>query len=101
MKQVSTFRDAVDSLFGYRIDMATEAQSSNSRKGSSTTFVLKPRNADNSRAQLMFRFQNGNMTLLPTDFTQKKLQREVDTFIERWDLQAIISLIFAGHSVKS
>ena len=86
-KQVATFREAVDSLFGYRVDMATEAQATGSRKGPATTFVLRPRYGDNSRMQLMFRFQNGKMDLLPTEFTQNRMKREVETFIERYDFR--------------
>ena len=33
--------------------------------------------------QLMFRFHKGKMELLPTEFTERKLKREVETFIDR------------------
>ncbi len=82
-KQVGNFREAVSCLFGYRVDMAAEAQVKEGMQKGDTTFVLRPQFADNSRMQLMFRFHKGKMELLPTEFTQRKLKREVETFIER------------------
>lgn len=82
-KQVASFREAVYSLFGYRVDMATEAQGAGAAKSGSATFVLRPQFADSSRMQLMFCLHKGQMELLPTDFTERKLKREVETFIDR------------------
>ena len=82
-KQVGNFREAVSCLFGYRVDMASEAQGREAPQKGETTFVLRPQFADNSRMQLMFRFRKGKMELLPTEFTERKLKREVETFIER------------------
>ena len=67
----------------HRVDMATEAQAAGSTKKGATTFVLKPQNAENARQQLVFKFRGGRMELLPTDFTNRKLKREVETFVER------------------
>lgn len=82
-KQVAHFREAVSCLFGYRVDMASEAQVKEPSKKGETTFVLRPQFADDSRMQLMFRFHKGKMELLPTEFTERKLKREVETFIDR------------------
>lgn len=81
-KQVANFREAVYCLFGYRVDMVTEASDS-SQKGTAT-FVLRPQFAESNRMQLMFRFKKGKMELLPTEFTDRKLKREVETFIDRY-----------------
>ncbi|KAK9907279.1 hypothetical protein WJX75_000576 [Coccomyxa subellipsoidea] len=81
--QVSNFREACFCLFGYRVDMASQATS----KGGPppTTFVLKPQHADDPQAQLLFKMDpNGGMALLPNDFTTKHLPREVETFITRF-----------------
>jgi len=67
----------------YRVDMATEAQAAGSTKKGVTTFVLRPQHAENGRQQLVFNFRGGKMELLPTDFTTRKLKREVETFVER------------------
>ena len=82
-KQVSNFREAVSCLFGYRVDMASEAQAKEVSNKGETTFILRPQFADNSRMQIMFRFRKGKMELLPTEFTERKLKREVETFIDR------------------
>lgn len=82
-KQVANFREAVYCLFGYRVDMASESQARDPAQKGDTTFVLKPQFADSSRMQLMFRFHKGRMELVSTEFTERKLKREVETFIER------------------
>lgn len=82
-QQVANFREAVFCLFGYRVDMAAEAQAPGSTKKAATTFVLKPQHAENGRMQLVFHFRGGKMELLPTDFTNRKLKREVETFVDR------------------
>ena len=82
-KQVANFREAVYCLFGYRMDMATEAQLAESSHKGAATFVLRPQYADSNRMQLIFRFCKGRMELLPTDFTERKMKREVETFIDR------------------
>lgn len=49
-----------------------------------TTFVLKPQNADEPSAQLLFKMEpDGGMVLLPNAFVTKHLSREVETFITR------------------
>lgn len=82
-KQVANFREAVYLLFGYRVDMAAEATSSGSTRSQATSFVLRPQHAESSRMQLLFQLTGGAMRLVPTEFTLKRLQREVETFIER------------------
>lgn len=80
-RQVANFREAVYLLFGYRVDMAAEAAAP--RSSEATSFVLRPQHAASSREQLVFQLRGGRMGLVPTDFTAKKLKREVETFIER------------------
>ena len=82
-QQVANFREAVYCLFGYRVDMAAEATSAASSRAAPTTFILRPQHADSSHMQLMFQFKGKRMELLPTDYTTRKLKREVETFIVR------------------
>ncbi|CAL8462910.1 g2444 [Coccomyxa elongata] len=82
-KQVSNFREACFCLFGYRVDMASQATQSGGPPP--TTFVLKPQHADDPHAQLLFKMDpDGGMALLPNEFTTKHLDREVETFITRF-----------------
>lgn len=99
-KQVANFREAVYCLFGYRVDMASEAQGADSAHKGAATFVLKPQFGDSSRMQLMFRFHKGRMELLPTDFTERKLKREVETFIDRW-LPCLEEMLWELKSARS
>ncbi len=80
-KQITAFREACYQLFGYRVDMAAEPPSS--RAGSSSTFVLRPQHMEDGEQVLMFRFSREGMELLPNDFTDKQLYREVETFITK------------------
>ena len=82
--QVANFREACYYLFGYRIDMAAEAiPAAAGVSAAPTTFQLKPQHADDARALLLFRFKDGRMELLPNEYTAKRLQKEVETFIGR------------------
>ncbi|KAK9820056.1 hypothetical protein WJX72_005559 [[Myrmecia] bisecta] len=84
-KHIANFREACYYLFGYRIDMASEATPAAAGTGAvPTTFQLKPQHADDKRALLLFRFKDGNMELLPNEYTTRKLQKEVETFIVRY-----------------
>lgn len=82
-EQAANFREAVYLLFGYRVDMAAEAASAHSTKPQSTSFVLRPQHADSPRMQLLFQLRRGRMELVPTEYSTRRLQREVETFIER------------------
>lgn len=48
-------------------------------------FALRPQQSEGANDELVFRLhKDGRMVLVPNSFTTNKLQREVDTFIERF-----------------
>lgn len=79
-ERVSVFRDACYSIFGYRIDMTTEAANNKSV----TTFILRPMHEEQESLYLAFRYnKSGQAELVPTTYSET-MQREVDTFIGRY-----------------
>ncbi|KAL4423583.1 hypothetical protein ABPG77_004623 [Micractinium sp. CCAP 211/92] len=79
-KQITLFREAVYILFGYRVEMATDPAAREFK----AQFVLRPQHAEDGAAQLVFRMLRDNrMVLVPTDLSAR-LQREVETFIDRF-----------------
>ena len=81
LEQVTRLREACFQLFGYRVDMASEASKA---AAPDTTFVLRPRYGEPG-AELMFQSaESGAMTLLPTAFTsQKDVAQQVTVYLER------------------
>ena len=82
-RQAANFREAVYCLFGYRVDMAAESSRLCSALPAPITLTLRPQHADEAAMQLKFRFSNGTMQLLPSEYTRSRLAREVETFIDR------------------
>eukprot|EP00873_Tetraselmis_striata_P016155 jgi/Tetstr1/436419/TSEL_025249.t1 len=85
-ERIQAFREACYQLFGYRVDMTSEASSRGAGTGAATSFVLKPAKADSKEDQLLFRFsQAGGMEMLDTPFTSHpSRQQEVQTFIHKF-----------------
>ena len=84
--QVSDFREACYQMFGYQIDVAAEAAPVKSGKiaTASTVYTLKPQHADDKEAKFQFRMTaTQQMQLLPSKFVQRRVQKEVETFIDR------------------
>ena len=86
-RQIATFREACYCMFGYRIDMKSEAAPISLSSGvPPSLFVLRPRNADDPRAELLFRMNpDSTMELLPNEWTtnNQAVKEQVDTFISR------------------
>ncbi|KAI3433390.1 hypothetical protein D9Q98_003206 [Chlorella vulgaris] len=79
-KQITLFREAVYSLFGFRVEMATDPTARDFK----AQFALRPQHSDDASQQLVFRMLRDNrLVLVPTDFSGT-LQREVETFIDRF-----------------
>lgn len=98
-KQITNFREACYFIFGYRIDMASEATPVAAGTGGAvpTTFVLKPQHADSPEDQLLFKLsRSGKMELLPNKYTSRRLTTEVDTFINRQAAAPHHCLMFAA-----
>lgn len=81
---ISKFREACYLLFGYRIDFAAEAASVSSSGAS--TIILKPQRSDSKRAEFIFKMSKSQkeIALMPNDFTNQHLRKEVQTFLERY-----------------
>ena len=86
-RQIATFREACYCMFGYRIDMKSEAAPISLSSGvPPSLFVLRPRNADDPRAELLFRMNpDSTMELLPNEWTasSQAVREQVDMFIGR------------------
>ncbi len=86
-RQIATFREACYCMFGYRIDMKSEAAPISLSSGvPPSLFVLRPRNADDARAELLFRMNpDSTMELLPSEWTtnSQAVKEQVDMFIGR------------------
>ncbi|KAL4431158.1 hypothetical protein ABPG75_006414 [Micractinium tetrahymenae] len=79
-KQITLFREAVYILFGFRVEMATDPAAREFK----AQFVLRPQHAEDGAVQLVFRMLRDNrMVLVPTELSGR-LQREVETFIDRF-----------------
>ena len=80
-KQISIFRDAIKGLFGYAVTMTSDPGSKDHR----AMFVLNPQYADEPGAELAFKMlRDGRIALLPTEYSGRRLKREVETFVERY-----------------
>lgn len=86
-ERIDAFREACYFLFGYRVDMMSEATVMGAGVGTApTTFILHPAHAPDSRAILHFRFAaNGKgMELIPNEFTQQEpIRKQVEIFVHR------------------
>ena len=88
-ERISAFREACYSMFGYRIDMTTEAANNNTL----TTFLLRPMHVEEESSYLAFACQNSatggqgggplDLTMQTTAFSET-MQREVDMFVNRY-----------------
>ncbi|EFN59200.1 hypothetical protein CHLNCDRAFT_138125, partial [Chlorella variabilis] len=79
-KQITLFREGVYTLFGFRVEMATDPAAREFK----AQFVLRPQHAEDAASQLVFRMLRDNrMVLVPTELSGR-LQREVETFIDRF-----------------
>lgn len=66
--------------------MTSEATTVADAASAATTYSLKPKNDDDPGAMLVFRYtKERKMVLVETEFTRKRLQREVDTFVTKFD----------------
>jgi mitotic spindle assembly checkpoint protein MAD1 len=80
-RQIGTFREAVLGLFGYRVEMTTDPAARECR----AQFVLRPAAADEAGAELAFRMlRDGRLVLAPTEYSGRRLAREVETFVDRF-----------------
>ena len=84
--QVARLREACYQLFGYRVDMTSQASKAASP---STVIVLKPRYAD-SGAEIIFRSVEGApMELLDSAYTQQQqVAQQVAVYVGRCALAA-------------
>ena len=84
--QVARLREACYQLFGYRVDMTSQASKAASP---STVIILKPRYAD-SGAEIIFRSVEGApMELLDSAYTQQQqIAQQVAVYIGRCALAA-------------
>lgn len=66
--------------------MTSEVTAAADAANAATTYSLKPKNDDDVGAQLVFRFtKEHGMKLVETEFTKKRLHREVETFVTKFD----------------
>lgn len=78
---ISTFREACYLLFGYRIDF--EADTASVSSSGASTITLKPQRSTSKAAEFVFRMSKSKeIKLLPTEFTQQHLRKEIQTFLE-------------------
>ncbi|KAF5828705.1 mitotic checkpoint protein-domain-containing protein [Dunaliella salina] len=84
-ERAAAFREAVHLLFGYRVDMTSEATAARNAGSAPTTLSLRPQHFHEPDALLVFRLtRERGMELVPTSWTTGKLAREVDTFINKF-----------------
>lgn len=84
--QVSGFREACYQMFGYQIDVAAEATAVKPGKAAaSAVYTLMPQHSDDANARFQFRMNpDQQLNLVPNRYVQSRLQKEVETFIDRW-----------------
>ncbi|KAG1666520.1 hypothetical protein FOA52_014417 [Chlamydomonas sp. UWO 241] len=104
-ERIFAFREACYCLFGYRVDMTSEATSARDAANAPTTFSLKPHHTDDANMLLVFRCvllallphhtddanmllvfrytKAGGMQLVPNKYSER-MGREVDTFIHKF-----------------
>eukprot|EP00798_Chlamydomonas_sp_ICE-L_P019421 gene19421-26078_t len=84
-ERIMAFREACYCLFGYRVDMTSEATVARDAATAPTTFSLKPQHADDPSAMLVFKYTKARgMELVPTAFSNR-LAREVETFVLKFN----------------
>ena len=73
-------------MFGYQVDVAAEAAAVKPGKAAaSAVYTLKPQHADDAHARFQFRMNvEQQLDLVPNKYVQSRLQKEVETFIDRW-----------------
>ena len=80
-KQIATFRDAIKGLFGYSVEMSSDPTAKEYR----AQFILRPQYVDEPGAELAFRMlRDGRIAFVKTDYSTRRLVREVETFVERY-----------------
>lgn len=80
-RQITTFREAMLGLFGYRVEMISDPGSRDQRG----QFTLRPQYVDEPGAEIAFRMlRDGRLVLVPTDYSARRLAREVETFLNRF-----------------
>ncbi|KAL4534140.1 hypothetical protein Ndes2437B_g03434 [Nannochloris sp. 'desiccata'] len=80
-KQIATFRDAIKGLFGYSVEMTSDPAAKEIR----AHFILRPQHADEAGSELAFKMlRDGRIAFVKTEYSTRRLAREVETFIERY-----------------
>ncbi len=83
--QISGFREACYQIFGYRIDVtATAAAVRPGKAAAMSVYTLTPQHADDANATFQFRMNpDQQLHLIPNKYVQTRLQKEVETFVDR------------------
>lgn len=83
--QVLGFREACYQMFGYYIDVTAEAVAvKGGQAAAASVYTLTPQHADDAAARFKFRMTpDQQLKLLPTSYTESRLQRDIEMFIER------------------
>lgn len=80
-RQISTFREAMGSLFGYRVEMTSDPTATEHK----AEFRLKPISVTEPGSELLFRMmRDGRLVMIPTEYSKRRLTREVETFVDRF-----------------
>ena len=82
-------------MFGYQIDVAAEATAVKPGKAAaSAVYTLKPQHADDDNARFQFRMNpDQQLSLVRNRYVQSRLQKEMETFIDRWVCIYLLSCI--------
>ena len=84
-ERVAAFREACYCLFGFRVDMTSEATSVKDAASAPTTFSLRPQHIDDPSTVLVFRYtKSRGMELVPNSHSSK-MGREVEIFIRKFN----------------
>ena len=73
-------------MFGYQVDVAAEATAVKPGKAAASAVytLIMPQHADDANARFQFRMNpDQQLNLVPNRYVQSRLQKEVETFIDR------------------